>query len=1514
MSQISVISKLTGVGTTTEGTQVTLSHSSIVELKVERANVADFARNGNDLVITLHSGEVITVKNFFVTDAQGASQLVLQDSEGALWWIQDPAGAATYESIASTDVLLAASGSDAGGAAIWPWVLGGIVAAGGIAAAASTGGGGGGDDDDDNGSNPGTPTNPSDPDTTPPNAPSGLQFSPDGKTVSGTAEPGSTITLKDADGNVIGTGKTGSDGKFTIDLGTPLTNGEQITATATDSSGNTSPGTTITAPDTTAPDAPDILLVNDDAGDKAGPLENGQRTDDARPTFSGIGEPGSTITLYDNGKQIGTTTVDAKGSWSFTPTTDLANGSHTITTTATDAAGNTSPASAAVSFVVDTVAPGAPAISSATDDIDPGKGTVSSGGSTNDPRPQLSGTAEPGSTVTIYDGSVAIGTAVTGSNGTWTFTPSVNLGESTHQFTVRATDAAGNTGPASPVFTLTVDLTPPATPTAIVLSDETGAIKGAITAGQFTDSSEPLLAGRGEPGGTIQVYDNGVLIGQTTVLPNGTWSLRPDNPLAEGPHSITIKQTDAAGNQSAESQPVNFTVDTTPPALPVIAINPVGTQVTGTAEPGSKIVITNSNGDVIGRATTDGNGNFVATLSPAQTNGEQLSVVATDAAGNQSPAASLTAPDTTPDILSVVDDQPGVTGPISQNGITNDRTPTLNGTAEPGSTITIHSGGDVLGTVVVPSSGQWTFTPSTPLAEGAHVLTATSSNGNVSNAWTITIDGTAPDAPAITQLVDNVPGGTGPVGANDTTNDATPTLNGTGEPGSTITIRLDGVDIGTAVVGSSGAWTFTPTTPVGDGTHTLTAIATDVAGNTSPVSGGFTFTVDTTPPPVATLATVTDDAGDVKGPLSSGDTTDDTQPLLQGSAPDGTVITVYDGTTLLGTATLDGSGGWSFTPTTPLTDGPHSLTIHATDAAGNTSISDPFELVMRDLRPYSWVMLAALFINVLSLSGIVFSMQVYDRVIPAQSYPTLYVLTIGVLIATLFGFVLRVARGHIMDLLGKRSDLRVSDRVFGHALRLRNSAIPRSTGSFISQLRELEQIREMVTSSTISTIVDLPFFLLFVVVLAIIAPQLAWIAPVAAVIMVLPGLLLQKKLAELAKQSAHESTLRNAVLVESVQGLEDIKLMQAENRFLQQWNSYIQITAESGLRTRELTQNLISWGMTIQSLVYAAVIVVGAPMVIDATLTTGSVVAASMLASRMIAPMATLCGVLARWQQVKAAKEGLDSIMQLPTENQREETPIRQDVLRGHYLFEQAQFRYHPEDPRMALRINRLEIKPGEKVAILGRNGAGKSTLLQAMAGGMDLAGGELRLDNLSLPHLDVADVRRNVGFMTQNARLFYGTLRENITLGMPRATDEEIFAALELTGAASFVQKLPKGLDYPIMENGVGLSGGQRQSILLARMLLRDPNIVLMDEPTASLDEHTEREFIQRLSAWLGHRTLIVATHRVPVLELVERVVVLKEGMLVMDAPKAQALNNSRMQQQQAAAAREWKNENQSA
>ncbi|MCS5456962.1 Ig-like domain-containing protein [Enterobacter asburiae] len=958
MSQISVISKLTGVETTTEGTQVTLSHSSIVELHVERASVSHFARSGNDLLVTLHSGEVITLKNFYVTDAQGVSQLVLQDSNGALWWIEDPTGAATYESIASTDVLLAASGSDAGGAAIWPWALGGIVAAGGIAAAASTGGGGGGGDDGNNNStNPNTPV---DPDTTPPNAPSGLKFSSDGKTLTGTAEPGSTVTLKDANGNVIGTGKTGSDGNFTVSLGTPLTNGEQVTATATDNAGNTSPGTTLNAPDITAPDAP--------------------------------------------------------------------------------------------------------AITSVTDDIAPQTGAVSNGGSTNDQRPQLSGTGEAGSTVTIYDGGVAIGTAVVASNGTWTFTPSVDLSESTHQITVRATDAAGNTGPASPVFTLTVDLTPPDAPTAIVLTDDTGVIRGTITSGTPTDASQPILAGTGEPGGTITIYDNGVAVGTTTVLPNGTWSVTPDGPLPDGTHTITVVETDAAGNQSTASEPIVFTVDTTPPLAPgdLVVSNDGGT-ITGTAEPGSTVTI--REGDVtLGTVVADSQGNFSLTLNPPKINGEILTADATDAAGNTGPATAAASPDITPPqtpiIVSVIDDVQATTGPVGPNGITNDRAPTVNGTGEAGSTITIYNGSDVLGTTVVPSSGLWSFTPSTPLTDGTYVLTATATDpaGNpsgISTAWTINVDGTAPGAPVISQVVDDVPGSTGSLDINETTNDATPTLSGTAEPnatvtlrvdgvaigttvanglgvwiftpdtpiaegphtltavatdaagntsnvsnswgitidsvapgapvitqvvddvperlgalnsgdstndttptlsgtaepGSTVTIRQDGVDVTTIVIDSSGTWSYTPTTPLVNGTYTFTAVTTDGAGNTSQPSSGFTLTVDTTPPAAATIATVTDDVGGVQGTLSSGDTTDDTQPLLQGSAPADAVITIYDGATLLGTATLDGSGGWSFTPVTPLTDGPHSLTVHATDAAGNTTISSPFVLTVDTVAP-----------------------------------------------------------------------------------------------------------------------------------------------------------------------------------------------------------------------------------------------------------------------------------------------------------------------------------------------------------------------------------------------------------------------------------------------------------------------------------------------------------------------------------------------------------------------------------
>ena len=342
MSKITVISKLTHKETVTDGSQVTLNDSSIVKINAERADILGYERSGNDLIVKLVDGETLTLKNFFVASEQGISQLVLEESNGALWWIADPIATESYQSIASIDALLAGTTTaSAGEAAIWPWALGGVAVAGGIALAAGGGGGGGGGSDGDNGNgsdgdggNGGNPTQPgTDPnDTTPPGAATNLRFSPDGTQLSGTAEANSTITITDANGNVIGQGQANGNGEFTVDLGTPYTNGETLTVTPTDGAGNTGPGTPVTAVDTTPPQAPSLNNVTDDAGSVTGSLTSGQITDDARPTFSGSGEPGSTITIYDNGAAIGTAQVNSDGSWNFTPATALGEGAHQITT------------------------------------------------------------------------------------------------------------------------------------------------------------------------------------------------------------------------------------------------------------------------------------------------------------------------------------------------------------------------------------------------------------------------------------------------------------------------------------------------------------------------------------------------------------------------------------------------------------------------------------------------------------------------------------------------------------------------------------------------------------------------------------------------------------------------------------------------------------------------------------------------------------------------------------------------------------------------------------------------------------------------------------------------------------------------------------------------------------------------------------------------------------------------------------------------------------------------------
>lgn len=577
-----------------------------------------------------------------------------------------------------------------------------------------------------------------------------------------------------------------------------------------------------------------------------------------------------------------------------------------------------------------------------------------------------------------------------------------------------------------------------------------------------------------------------------------------------------------------------------------------------------------------------------------------------------------------------------------------------------------------------------------------------------------------------------------------------------------------------------------------------------------------------------------------------------------------------------------------------------ALILRPVQAARDSRVDDyikPYEkswfrnIVLRDMRPYGHVMLASLAANILGLAGVLFSMQVYDRVIPAESMPTLYVLFGGVMLALFFDFVLRVMRVRITDLLGKRADMRVSDLVFGHAIRLRNSARPKSTGSFISQLRELEQLRELITSSTASALADLPFFLMFVVIYWFIAGPLVAVPLGAVLFLIIPGLLSQRKLARLANQSMRESSLRSAMLVETVQGLDDIKMLQAEQRFQQQWNHYNATAAEASLRSRTLTSGLVTWTQSVQGGVFAVVVVFGAPMVMAGDMTTGSLVAASILASRMMAPMSQITLVLTRWQQAKVALQGLHRIMQMPVDQAEGSKRVHLPLVRGDYEFKQAEFKYAEDAPMPALTVKHLKIAPGERIAVLGRNGAGKSTLLQAMAGMIDLSSGSLTLDGVGLSHIDPADVRRDVGLLAQNSRLFHGTLRENLMLGAPHASDQDLLEALALTGALEFISKFALGMDHMILEGGLGLSGGQRQALLLSRLIIRQPQIVLLDEPTAALDDASERKLIQSLGQWGAQRTLIIATHRMSVLSLVDRIIVVDNGAVIIDDTKDNAI-----------------------
>ncbi|MFB0713568.1 BapA/Bap/LapF family large adhesin [Buttiauxella noackiae] len=1025
MRSISIISKLTGVTNNVEASEITLTAPSIVELKAERSDIASIARTNQDMVITLRDGEVITVKNFYAYADQGGNQLVLEDSKGALWWVQDTDSVFHFEHINNIDDLMVATGAENhGGAAIWPWILGGVAIAGGIALAAGGGGGGGGDNSNNGGNSAGTP-NPPPPtgDTTPPMAPTNLNVSADGKTITGKAEPGSTVTITDPNGQIIGKGTAGSDGTFTIPLKNPQISGEDLTAHATDPSGNTGPDATVIAPNIPLPDAPTLTNVVDDVAPVLGTVPKTQSTNDNTPTLQGTGQAGTTVHIYDGDKEIGTAVVDVSGNWSYTPTTALSDGSHSFSVTATNAKGE-STHSASYTVTIDTVAPEAPAINQLQDDVGSIKGSIVSGTYTDETAPVIHGTGEAGDKVTIFDNGIQIAQIMVGSDGKWSFTPSQPLADGSHTITLIQTDAAGNvsktttsptfivdhtppdaakitnvsedgtkvTGTAEPGTTVTITgannvvlgtsvvgangsftitLTPaqthgesltanihdragnvgpdtnfdasnsnfPTVPVLATVADNAGTITGNLTNGQVTDDKTPTLSGTAEAGTTVTIYDKGISIGSVTADGTGHWTFTP-TALPDGQHVFTLTATNSSGT-SGTSSGFTVAVDTAAPTAPTgLVVSDDGSHVTGSAEANSTVTITDSNGDPIGSAIAGADGKFNVTINPPQVNGETLEATATDPAGNTSGQSSVMAPDHTPPSIPIItellDDVGTITGPIANNGVTNDAQPMLTGTGEAGDTITIFDKGTQIGQVTVGNDGKWSFTPDTPLTESEHVLTVQQSDaaGNKSPLVigpTFTVDLTPPTAAVIDSISQN---GT--------------TVSGHAESGSTITI-FDASNklLGTALVGADGKFTVN-ISPAQTHAESLSAHIQDAAGNAGP---NTPFTASNSQyPTVPELDTVTDDAGTITGTLNNGQSTDDKTPTLSGLAEIGSTVTIYDNGILSGTATVDGTGHWNYTPPAIL-DGQHVFTLTATNSSGTSGVSPAFTVVVDTQAP-----------------------------------------------------------------------------------------------------------------------------------------------------------------------------------------------------------------------------------------------------------------------------------------------------------------------------------------------------------------------------------------------------------------------------------------------------------------------------------------------------------------------------------------------------------------------------------
>ncbi|MBV2131406.1 type I secretion system permease/ATPase [Pseudomonas sp. MAP12] len=547
---------------------------------------------------------------------------------------------------------------------------------------------------------------------------------------------------------------------------------------------------------------------------------------------------------------------------------------------------------------------------------------------------------------------------------------------------------------------------------------------------------------------------------------------------------------------------------------------------------------------------------------------------------------------------------------------------------------------------------------------------------------------------------------------------------------------------------------------------------------------------------------------------------------------------------------------------------------------------------------YTDAILASLLINLLGLMAPLFVMQTYDRVVPNQALSTLWVLTIGLLIGTLFELLLRVLRFRLLDVAGKKTDVVLSATLFERITGMMMKARPASIGGFAQSIHDFQGLREFLTAVTLTSLIDLPFALLMTAVIGLLGGWLVVIPLLAFPITALFAYVIQHRLRDTVQRSLALGAERQALLIETLGGLETLKSCGAESERQHQWENTHGALSRLESHARLLSAVALNGTLFLQQLAGVAMIVAGVYTIIAGNLSVGALVACYMLNGRIMAPLGQVASLITRHQQAQLTMKSTDTLMNLPQERDSQQRPLEHTRLHGALELRQVAFSY-AEQSSPALQGINLRIAPGEKIAIIGRSGSGKSTLARLLMGFYSPSEGQILFDGIDQRQIDVADLRHQIGYVAHDLPLLAGTLRSNMTLGARYISDERLLEVAELTGVSELARQHPQGFERPVGERGQLLSGGQRQAVLLARALLLNPPLLLLDEPTSSMDNSSEEALRTRLHDWSRSKTLLLITHRISMLSLVDRLIVLDGGKIVADGPKEtviEALRNGRV------------------